>query len=48
MKGHVKARVCVGGGRIGSSKGGALPVIVLITGPRETHDYRDYRRDYNL
>ena len=23
-------------------EGGALPVIMSITGPRESHDYRDY------
>ena len=27
---------------IGSCEGGALPVIMSITGPREPHDYRDY------
>ena len=27
---------------IGSCEGGALPVIMSITGPRETHDYRNY------
>ena len=25
-----------------SSGGGALPVIMSIIGPRETHDYRNY------
>ena len=29
-------------GSIGSCEGSALPVIMSITGPRETHDYRDY------
>ena len=31
------AREC----RFAGSQGGALPVIMSITGPRETHDYRE-------
>ena len=30
------------GGALGSCEGGALPAIMPIAGPRETHDYRDY------
>ena len=26
---------------VGTCEGGALPVIMSITGPRETHDYRE-------
>jgi hypothetical protein len=27
---------------VGESKSGALPVVVSITGPRETNNYRSY------
>ena len=27
---------------LGPGEGGALPVIMFIAGPRETHDDRDY------
>ena len=28
--------------QVGSCEGGALPVIMSIIGPRETHDYREF------
>ena len=28
--------------KVGSCEGGALPVIMSIVDPRETHDYRDF------